>query len=393
MKIAILGHGIAGAAAARMLGAAGHSVTCFERRSEACTPGAGLLLQPIGLSVLEYLGLLDRANALGGRIEVLQAFAGDGRALLDLRYPHRRTGAFGLGLQRGALQQLLRAAAAPFADVHYGCAIESVDARHGYLYGVDQSRRGPFELIVAADGRHSRARNAVPGSREPLEYPWSARLCLLDDPHESFAGRLVQRYRGTQQLAVWPLGSNAVGVPARLNLSWRDDTGRVRNVASWKRQVVAMEPHLAPLLAQIQSTDQLLSVRYAHASRSCWGIDRLILVGDAAHCMSPQLGQGASLALLDALRLAQCLAAEPDVDRLRKSFIAAREPQIRHYRRLSRYVTPLYQSSHPLPRWLRERVIPPLARTQRFGSAVLRILAGEASGAKPRTTLPVLDPS
>lgn len=383
MRLAVLGHGIAGAALARLLGAAGHQVCGYERLSEDARVGAGLLLQPMGMAVLAQMGLLDQAAALGARVDLIQAFSGGGRQILDLRYPPHGGRNFGLGLHRSVLQQLLRTAAAPYSRVHYGCAIEAVDARNGVLHGVDGSLHGPFDLIVGADGRHSVSRAAVPGARAPVEYAWGGLLCVFDDPQDHFGGRLVQRYRGAHELAVWPLGSVAAGAPRRINLSWRI-AGRApfpRDLADWKHEVVAIEPLLEPLLAQVRTTEQLLQVRYAHDSQSCWGTDRLILLGDAAHCMSPQLGQGASLALLDAMRLAQCLSAESNVDRLREYFVATREPQIRHYRRLSWVLTPLYQSTHPLPVWMREHAIPMFARSRRFHAAMLKTLTGVGTGA------------
>ncbi len=378
MRIAIVGHGIAGAALARLLAMADHRVSCFERQGQACKPGAGLLLQPMGLAVLEQIGLLEQAHRLGAPVAEIQGFADDGRRILDLCYPTDPSAACGLGVQHSALQQLLRAAASQSADVRYDCSIESVDARHGYLKGVNGSLHGPFDLIVGADGRHSSVRAAVPGARVPVEYRWGGLLCVLDDWHAAFDGRLVQRYCGKQQLAVWPLGSSRTDDRRRINLSWRVDRTHadLPDLAGWKRQVTEIEPRLEPMLSQIRSFNQLLSVRYARATRSTWGIDRLVLIGDAAHCMSPQLGQGASLALLDALILAQCLATERCVDRVRARFSAAREPQIRRYRRLSRVLTPLYQSTHPLPRWLRERVIPLLARTPPFRLAMSNTLTG-----------------
>jgi 2-polyprenyl-6-methoxyphenol hydroxylase-like FAD-dependent oxidoreductase len=378
MRIAIVGHGIAGAALARLLAMADHHISCFERQSQASKPGAGLLLQPMGLAVLDQIGLLEQAYRLGAPVAGIESFADDGRRILDLRYPTDQSATCGLGVQHSALQQLLRTAASPAADVRYDCSIESVDARHGYLHCVDGSLHGPFGLIVGADGRHSSVRAAVPGACAPLEYRWGGLLCMLDDWHGIFDGRLVQRYRGKYQLAVWPLGASQSDDRRRVNLSWRVDTSHanVLDLAGWKRQVTEIEPRLELMLSQLHSVDQLLSVRYARATRSTWGIDRLVLIGDAAHCMSPQLGQGASLALLDALVLARCLTTERCVDQVRACFRAAREPQIRRYRRLSRVLTPLYQSAHPLPRWLRERVIPLLARAQPFRLAMSNTLTG-----------------
>jgi 2-polyprenyl-6-methoxyphenol hydroxylase-like FAD-dependent oxidoreductase len=97
-NVAIVGCGIAGAAAAVLLGARGHRVCCFERADATPLVGAGLLLQPGGQWVLQQLGLLDSALALGARVDDIHTHGHRDRPILDLRYacstrPSRRVNA------------------------------------------------------------------------------------------------------------------------------------------------------------------------------------------------------------------------------------------------------------------------------------------------------------
>src|SRR6201999_1928219 len=107
MRIAIVGYGTGGQAAAIFLARDGHSVELFERSDVLKPVGAGFLLQPTGLSVLSALGLRDAALARGARVERLHGENAAGRMVMDMRYADHAHDSFGLGMTRGALFALL----------------------------------------------------------------------------------------------------------------------------------------------------------------------------------------------------------------------------------------------------------------------------------------------
>ena len=107
LRIAVVGYGSGGQAAALLLSRDGHAVEVFERVPHPGPVGAGFLLQPIGLHVLWELGLLDAVLAHGRPIARLFGETAAGRAVMDMRYAELDRRLFGLGLQRGALFQLL----------------------------------------------------------------------------------------------------------------------------------------------------------------------------------------------------------------------------------------------------------------------------------------------
>jgi 2-polyprenyl-6-methoxyphenol hydroxylase-like FAD-dependent oxidoreductase len=86
-----------------LLHAQGHQVEVLEAVPDPVPVGAGILLQPTGMSVLSRLGLLDDVLAQGARIERLDGVTAGGRRVLDLSYADLAPGLFGLGLHRGAL--------------------------------------------------------------------------------------------------------------------------------------------------------------------------------------------------------------------------------------------------------------------------------------------------
>jgi 2-polyprenyl-6-methoxyphenol hydroxylase-like FAD-dependent oxidoreductase len=103
LDIGVVGCGTAGGAAALLLARAGHSVTVYEAVEEPRPVGAGIMIQPTGMSVLARLGLLEHALARGARVERLRCQTRSGRSVIDLSYADIHPDAFGLGLHRGVL--------------------------------------------------------------------------------------------------------------------------------------------------------------------------------------------------------------------------------------------------------------------------------------------------
>src|SRR5689334_17134656 len=116
MRIAIVGYGTAGQAAAIFLARAGHELTVFEQSAELRPVGAGFLLQPTGLGVLDALGLRTAALERGARIARLHGVNPRGRLVMDMCYDGLAADAYGLGMTRGALFELLHACCAGIAD-------------------------------------------------------------------------------------------------------------------------------------------------------------------------------------------------------------------------------------------------------------------------------------
>jgi len=109
--------------------------------------------------------------------------------------------------------------------------------------------------------------------------------------------------------------------------------------------------------------------------------DRVVFLGDAAHAMSPQLGQGANMALLDAQALAMALQREADIDAALATYTRARRAHVPIYQFISRWLTPLFQSDHDLVARGRDAFFGPLGRAPILRGEMLKVLAGVKCGA------------
>lgn len=368
LEIAVAGCGPAGLAAALLLARDGHRVRLFERFETPCAIGSGLIVQPTGLAVLRALGLDGPLLAAGARIERLAGRAmPSGREVLAVRYDWLRGAHFGLGVHRGALFDLLyRAVAAAGIPIETGrTVVGSAGEGGGRRLLFEGGASAPFALVVDALGTGSAL--AQPCGRS-LAY--GALWASLDWPEGAgFDGdALEQRYRRASRMAgVLPIGFKPGDARRQAAFFWslRADAvtaWRAAGLDAWKAEVLALWPATAPLLDQIASAERLTFARYAHRTLRRPAEPALIHIGDAWHSTSPQLGQGANMALLDAWALAKALREADDLPGGLAIAVRLRRRHVRLFQLLSLLFTPVYQSdSRALP-FVRDRIVGPLSR-------------------------------
>jgi 2-polyprenyl-6-methoxyphenol hydroxylase-like FAD-dependent oxidoreductase len=368
LDIAVAGCGPAGLAAALLLARDGHRVTLFERFEAPRPIGSGLMIQPTGLAVLERMGLAAAVAAAGAPIERLFGKAEpSGRAVLDVRYEWLgRPGLRGFGVHRAALFDLLyrvvRDAGLPI-ETGRTVAGSDVDGRGRRLRFQEGERSPRFDLVVDALGTAS---PLAPLRGRPLAYGalWaSLDWCGAFDP-----AALEQRYvRASTMTGVLPIGLAPGRARPQAAFFWllradRLERWRARGLEAWKDEVRALWPSTAPLLDQVDSLDRLTFARYAHRTLRRPAEPALIHIGDAWHSTSPQLGQGANMALLDAWALAKALREEERLDRALRRAVSMRRFHVRLYQTLSALFTPAYQSDSRLLPFVRDRIVPPFGR-------------------------------
>ncbi len=377
MHIAIAGAGIGGLTAAALLADLGHDVTLYDQFAAPRPVGSGLVIQPVGQAVLARIGALDAALEFGNRIvRMLGTEADSKRRVLDVHYSRPGAARFGLAIHRAALFDTLweAVAARPVRMV----AAHRIAGREGqHLTFADGGRAGPFDLIVDACGAGSPLSPLVARA-----LPYGAIWGTVDWPETDLpTDNLTQVYRrADRMIGVMPSGrlpgdpvrKAAIfwSLPADAHVAWLD-----RGLDAWRADAVALFPAFAPFAAQITDPGQMTLARYSHGTlaRPCG--DGIVHIGDAAHRASPQLGQGANMALLDALALARALERAPVAQAL-PIYAQARRWHVRIYQGMSRVFTPQYQSdSRTLP-MLRDRVLFPAAQIGPMPRLLTAIVCG-----------------
>ncbi len=386
LHIAIVGYGTAGQAAAVLLSRDGHRVEAFERAPRPGPVGAGFLLQPSGLQVLWRMGLLDATLAHGAPVRRLYGETPGSRAVMDMRYSGLNPRLFGLGMQRGALFSLLAQAWPGFDTMHRGTCIEAIDDSTRRIRDGEGRWHGPFDLVVAADGAASRLRDSVDARGFNRPYPWGALWCLLPAGDWPWPDELRQRYVAARKMiGLLPVGTRpGDGVP-RLSFFWSlptadFDAWQARGLPAWRHEIKAMWPQAHARLDQAGEGAQLARASYRDTTLKRWHRDRLVLIGDAAHAMSPQLGQGVNMALMDAWALCEALRGGSSIDAALAQYQRERRRHVGIYQFWSRWLTPLFQSERDLVAKLRDVAFLPLGRLPGGRGHMLRVLSGTQQG-------------
>lgn len=379
MQIAIIGAGIGGLAAAIFIKKLGHTVTVFEAFPSAQPVGAGLLLQPPGQEVLRRLGVHADALANAPAVTRLHSTTKNGRKLLDLNYgdlsgPARH----GYGVTRTDLHgALLAKAADDQVPLELGTRITALGDDH---IVTDSGSTGPFDLIIVATGAGSDWLDGGRFGRTAPAYPWGCMWTTVPLPSSLSPDTLHQRCDAARKMVgLLPTQKTANGHNAALYWSVCN-----ANAADWQNapydtfldEVGDIWPEARDAAAAVPKESFVHAVyRDIWCKRPVSG--NTVLIGDAAHGTSPQLGQGASMALLDAYELARQLERCDRTATALSAFVTARRSQLRYVRLASRFLTPLFQSRSSTLALMRDIFCGPVTSVPGGYGLALRTLASD----------------
>ena len=369
LRVIIVGGATGGCAAALLLARAGAHVTLVERVAQPRAVGAGIALAENGMAVLESLGL---RKALGSAREVQGARISDAAGRTLLAPPESAPHVF--MLRRSTLQGVLldAVAAKPRIERMFGSEVV-----HAAPDGSVETREagGPTltlhaDLVIGADGVHSRV-------RECGAFQARARRTGIRYIRGVVGEGLAQRAEAWTSAGLF--GSFAVecGTYFYASCGTREcaaaieahDLAALRT--AWSR---AYEP-AGWILGAVANFDELLVNEVVRVDCARWWDERLVLLGDAAHAMAPNVGQGANSALVDAVVLLDELRRAPSLDHGLAAYDARRRPAVKKVADLAARLGKLAELTNPVARTLRDRVLLPIAgllSTKRMTDVVLQ---------------------
>jgi 2-polyprenyl-6-methoxyphenol hydroxylase-like FAD-dependent oxidoreductase len=392
-KIAIVGAGTAGMVASLFLKKQGHEITIFEKFDRPKPLGAGLLLQPTGLSVLSVLGLDKKIIDAGSKIyKMYGKEVNTNIEIINTRYSSIKEGLFGVGTHRGNLfsflynevlkheiQIITSTSIAEIKDLSLGLKSKLID-EEGKIHS-------EFDIIIDASGSNSFLRKKYADIKLDKKYPYGALWSIVKDHKGLFSdNRINQRFKSSNHMiGILPVGTQEGNDCQSLAFFWSIKLSDIEkwkreDINIWKKYVISLWPELDYLVDQFSSHNDLTIASYRDVILKKYYTQNLIFIGDASHCTSPQLGQGANLALLDAYFLARAFEESESLDSTMKRYMKYRKGNIKFYQMASRYLTPFFQSDSkifPFLRYFTCAVPCAFPPTQKYGA---RVLSGTKTG-------------
>jgi len=308
MKVAVIGGGISGFCAAIALERIGMEVEIFERGAAIREIGAGLSLWPNATYALRELGLLESCSRAASRVRKIRLRDPGGREWASIAIAGQATPA--LCLDRPALLSVLLAAVAP-QRIHVnheckGISLESGIGRKPCVH-FEGGRTMTFDAVIGADGMGSVVRHFVTGRVERPIYRgyliWRGVAQTL--PAFYAEGNITEAWGNGERFGIMPIGNGKVCWYVTRN---QPETAPPQSKAEILEHFRGWHPPIAEVIAATPESAIVRTPALDRPTTGSWARGRVVLIGDAAHPMTPNLGQGTCQAIEDALVLSLLLA-------------------------------------------------------------------------------------
>lgn len=366
-KALIIGCGIAGPATALFLKKAGIDPVIYEA-DERIDDYAGLFLNLArnGLQVLKELGIDAQIRQEGIAMYTMKMLSGKGKLLGNVGQMSGEPQ--GYTIKRGILHKVLREEALRQGiSIEYGKKLKSIETNEPdrVKAAFEDGTFASGDFLIGCDGINSRVRKIVMPSAPAPTYTglisfggFLQSAAIAYEPgiqtmvfgKRAFFGYLV---RNAEEI-YWFGNMNYPGEPTRREL---------QNIpqAEWRRTINGLyADDIAPLPEIVRSTEEEIGVFpiYDMPPLPVWHEKSVVLVGDAVHATSPNAGQGASLALEDAIVLAKCIRDIPDAGLAFSEFQKLRRDRVERIVQYSRSIGQRKHATNPVQVFFRDLMMP-----------------------------------
>lgn len=337
MTAVVIGGGIAGLTTAIALDRAGIGVEVYERVDSLGEIGAGISIWLNALRAFGEIGLADTIKSFSVPAGEAGLRRWDGRLLVGPQHTTlaRRLEDFAVVMHRADLQRvLLDACGRDRVRLGKACVSVAQDA-HGVTATFADGHIARGDVLIGADGLHSVVRTALHGDRPPRYSGYTAWRGVVSFDHakvlpgESWGpGRRFGQIPMSEGRVYWFATES---IPANSRAAAGEKAELLRLFRGWH----------APIEALVEATGDRAILRNDIHDRpplARWGDRRITIAGDAAHPMTPNLGQGACQAVEDAVALARCLTGTDDVVAALSAYERSRMPRANEIVEASRRV-------------------------------------------------------
>jgi 2-heptyl-3-hydroxy-4(1H)-quinolone synthase len=378
----VVGGGIGGLSLARELGLAGLSVVVLERAPRLATVGAGIIMNSNAMAVLEANGLASCVRSGSSPYLARDTFDHRGRPLATRDYrPLYAEGRLAIGAlcHRARLHECLYDGL-PAGTVRLDVRIVTLEAEaNGVRVETDRGERFTADVLIGADGIRSTVRTRFFGLGEPVYLGYRSHRFVV--PNRDGLEHFTEFLGRGKRIGLVPIGDAQLYVWTTFNSPHESRAWALESVEALQTLFGEFtDARVRHALDGLTSIDGVVCTDIEEVHQRDWARGRVALLGDAAHALTPNMGQGAGMAMEDAAVLAAELSraarGETTVPDALTAYAVRRRPRVETIVRLSRQIGEEGQLTGALACWLRNRRIARDGRSpERTRAALERLLA------------------
>lgn len=373
--VLIVGGGIAGLATAAGLARAGIPCEIVERTESWAPVGAGIVLSVNAMRVMRGLGLDEAVIARGARLGRGAITDPDGRTLgaSDFAVLEPEFGPT-IALHRASLHAVLREGARD-VPVSLGTSVDKLEQHEDSVdVRLSDGREQRYGLVVGADGLRSRVRELVFGDDRIRYAGYTCWRLVVASPVE--AAEMREMWGRGQRFGVVPIDAERLYCFAVANAPRGEPDPSDGRLERFRERFAGFGGQVPEILRALRTPDELIHNDLEELAEGPWHDGRVLLLGDAAHAMTPNMGQGAAMALEDSMVLVDLLREGPPVPEILPRFHQRRASRVRWVQSQSRRIGRIAQLDGALGCRLRNGVLRVLP--DRLNARALRRMAASA---------------
>ncbi len=335
LSIAIVGAGMGGLTAAATLRQAGFEVQVYEQAPRFARIGAGIQMMPNSMKVLRRIGVEERIRPVSFQpYSHLNRAWDTGELMRELPMPESLFGAPYLCMHRAELHDALRAVL-PDDIIHLGRKLVGIEhGRDRVTLIFENGTRALADAVVGADGVHSVVRDLIVGPDAPIHKGRIAYRAVFPAAlmNGFDIGRSRTKWWGPDRHIVIYYTTAArsevyfvTSVPEPAEWMTRESWSAKGDVKELRAAYEGFHLDVRAVLEACPDCHKWAILEREPLPR--WSEGRVVLIGDAAHPMTPYMAQGGATAMEDAAVLARCLKKEDDVESAFRLFEQHRKPR------------------------------------------------------------------
>ncbi|WFS13454.1 FAD-dependent monooxygenase [Rhodococcus aetherivorans] len=339
LRVAIVGAGYAGAAAAKALSLLGADVDVYEQATEVREVGAGIGLRPSSMDRFREWGIFDAIANVSSPSDYFEILTATGDPIMKDTWPASADQTKTYLIHRGDFIDALLGVL-PDGMVHLGHKLQTVEDRGDRsVLTFTNGTTVEADLVVGADGIKSVVRRELFSDKDPRfsgEHAYRA-VISVDDAHGMVTDDNLRMYIGK--------GTKVYLLPLRHRGQVSFDITALCPDSTWAPQITkddllrtaeGFDERIVNITRDLDMDTVNIRAVYDIDPVDTWHSDSVVLVGDAAHSMLHHQGQGANSAILDAGGLADALREADSVREALASYQATRKPVTDELQRISR---------------------------------------------------------